>query len=249
MGYKFLIDTNLPIDTKVCHRYDNVGAVLQKFDVATEGTTDLAAIGRKVAAHEPDIALIPLADWHRSLRKGDKHYWGLVIATSKFTGSTDMPSVLVVRRDDPATSLMDLEGATYGYINTSCTSSYFPPALMLNAKGIAFDKFLSMRPVKAWQGQIDAVIDGEVRATMVPEDVWRTTPDNEKKAKVVDRNMGKPALIVARHDLDKTLRAELTEALVRWVPTWDSIFGCYTPFLYADVHHFFHQLDQLPPGT
>ena len=38
-----------------------------------------------------------------------------------------MPSVLVVRKDDPAESLMDLEGATYGYINKSCTSSYFPP--------------------------------------------------------------------------------------------------------------------------
>ena len=120
---------------------------------------------------------------------------------------------------------------------------------MLNAKGIAFEQFLSMQPVKAWQGQIDAVIDGSVRATMVPEDVWRTTPENEQRAKVIDRNAGKPALIVARHDLDATLHAALTTALVRWVPPWSSVFGCYTPFVYADVHHFFHQLDQLPPGT
>lgn len=206
-------------------------------------------IGRSAAAHEPDIALIPLADWHRSLRKGDRHYWGLVIATSKFTGSTDMPSVLVVREDDPARNLMDLEGATYGYINKSCTSSYFPPALMLNARGIVFDDFLDMRPVEAWQGQIDAVIDGEVRATMVSEDVWRSTPGNETKAKVIDRNLGKPALIVARHDLDETLTAALTKALVRWVPPWSSIFGAYVPFHYADVNYFFHQLDQLPRGT
>ena len=249
MGFKFLIDTNLPIDTTTCFDRESVHAVLREFDIEVEGTTDLPLIGQKVAAHDPDIALIPLADWHRSLRKGDRHYWGLVIATSKFTGSTDMPSVLVVRKDDPAESLMDLEGATYGYINKSCTSSYFPPALMLNAKGIAFETFLSMRPVKAWQGQIDAVVEGEVRATMVPEDVWRTTPDNAIKAKVIDRNLGKPALVVARHDLDETLQAALTKALVRWVPPWSSIFGCYTPFHYADVHHFFHQLDQLPPGT
>jgi ABC-type phosphate/phosphonate transport system substrate-binding protein len=36
---------------------------------------------------------------------------------------TDLPSVLVVRKDDSAKSLKDLEGATYGYINKCRTSS------------------------------------------------------------------------------------------------------------------------------
>jgi phosphonate transport system substrate-binding protein len=246
MQYRFLIDTNLPIDTED----DEVSSILREYDVAVEGSTDLPAIGRKVAAHEPDIAFIPSGDYHRSIRKGDRHYRGLVIPTSKFTGVTDLPSVLVVRKDDPAKSLKDLEGATYGYINKSCTSSYFPPAVMLAGEGIQFDRFLAMRPVKAWQGQIDAVVDGEIRSTMVPEDVWRTTSGNAETTKVIDRyDHGKPGMIVARHDLDPKLRAALTEALVAWVPPWSSVYGCFKPFLYVDVHFFFHELDKLPADT
>ena len=246
MTLTFLIDTNLPLDAES----SEIAAVLREFDVRCEGTTDLPLIGRKIRAHEPDVALIPLADWHRSLRKGDRHYRGLAIATSKYTGTTAMPSVLVVRKDDPATGLMDLEGATYGYINKSCTSSYFPPFVMLNKAGIEAERFLEMRPVKAWQGQIDAVLDGEVRCTMVPEDVWRTTASNFETTKLVDRyDDARPALVVARRDLDATLRTALLDAIVQWVPPWSAIYGCYRPFLYADVHHFFHELDQLPADT
>jgi hypothetical protein len=66
MQYRFLIDTNLPIDTED----EEVSSVLQKYDVAVEDSTDLPAIGRKVAAHEPDVAFIPSADYHRSIRRG-----------------------------------------------------------------------------------------------------------------------------------------------------------------------------------
>ncbi len=246
MTYKFLIDTNLPIGTDD----EAVVAVLRKFDVEIEGTTDLPSIGRKIAAHEPDIAYIPSADWNRSLRRGDRYYQGLVIPTSKVSGLTDLPSVLVVRKEDAAESLMDLDGASYGYINKSCTSSYFPPAVMLNERGIQFDRFLSMKPVKGWQGQVDAVISGEVRSTMLPEDVWTTTPANADTTKIIDRyDDGKPAIVVVRHDLEPELRTALTEALVRWVPPWSSVYGCFRPFFYADVHFFFHELEKLPAGT
>jgi hypothetical protein len=40
--------------------------------------------------------------------------------------------------------------------------------------------------VKAWQGQIDAVVDGEIRSTMVPEDVWRTTSGNAAPQTVLE---------------------------------------------------------------
>ena len=246
MAYKFLFDSNLPIDMDDAA----VAAVLREFDVSLEASTDLPTIGGKVAAHEPDLAYIPSADWHRALRKGDGHYRGLVLPTSKFTGLHDLPSVLVVRHDDPAESLMDLEGATYGYINRSCTSSYFPPAVMLAEKNIRFDRFLVMQPVKPWQAQVDAVVSGEVRSTMVPEDVWRTTTTNAETTKIVDRyDHGKPAVIVARHDLDPKLRTGLADALIQWVPPWSSVYGCFKPFFFADVHFFFHELDKLPADT
>ncbi|SDM53672.1 MULTISPECIES: phosphate/phosphite/phosphonate ABC transporter substrate-binding protein [Methylobacterium] len=246
MGYRFLIDTNLPIDTDD----EAVAAVLRGFDVAVDGSTDLPLIGRRVAGHEPDLAYIPSADWQRALRRGDRHYRGFVMPTSKFTGSTDLPSVLVVRKDDPAEGLMDLRGASYGFINSSCTSSYFPPIVMLHAHGIRFADFFDGRPVEAWQGQVDAVTAGEVRATMVPEDVWRTTPGNADTTKVIDRyEDAKPAVIVARRGLDPALLSALTDALVDWVPPWSGVYGCFKPFLYADVHHFFHELGKLPANT
>lgn len=121
---------------------------------------------------------------------------------------------------------------------------------MLNDEGIAFDRFLDMHPVEAWQDQIDAVIAGEVRSTMVPEDVWRTTSANAEATKLIDRyDDAKPAVVVARHGLERELRVALSEALCAWVPPWTSIHGCFEPFLYADVHHFFHELERLPAGT
>ncbi|ETS85949.1 hypothetical protein PFICI_03974 [Pestalotiopsis fici W106-1] len=246
MGCTFLIDSNLPINTED----EKVAKVLRDFNVTYHETTDLPLIGREIRAHKPDIAYIPSADWHRSLRDGDRHYSGLVIPTSKFTGKTDLPSVLVVRRDDPATSLVDLRGASYGYINKSCTSSYFPPIVMLHRKGMCADEFLDMRPVKAWQGQIDAVVDGEVRATMVPEDTWRILGANAETTKIIDRfEEGKPGIVVARCDLDQKLRAELTDALVEWTPSSCSIYSRFKPFQQEDTESLFRQLDQLPPGS
>ena len=48
---------------------------------------------------------------------------------------------------------------------------------------------------------------------------------------------------------DPGLRAALTDALADWVPPWSAGYGRFKPFLYADVHHFFHELDKLPVDT
>jgi phosphonate transport system substrate-binding protein len=241
----FLLDRNLglPADQEPWQSF------LTELGIRTDASTDLVDIDKQVADNSPDIAFIPIADFHRLLATGDKYYHGFVIATSKFTGSVDLPSVLVVGKDDPAKSLEDLEGATYGYINKSCSSSYFPPAIMLQKKGLELDHFLKISQVKAWQGQVDAVIAGEVRATMVPEDVWKTTPDNAKHTKVIDRyDNAKPAMIVARDGIDEEVRKKLLERLIQWSPKWEAVYGPFKPFFLAEVFSFFHDLDALPPG-
>ena len=239
----FLLDSNLGLKTDEIPLID----VLPAYGITVEGSTDLPNIDQRVAAHEPDLAYIPSADFSRLLRKGDRYYVGLAIPTSKFSGLVSLPSVLVVRKDDPATGFDDLKGATYGYINRSCTSSYFPAAVMLAQRGKDFKTFLDMKPVKAWQGQIDAVVGSEVRATMCPEDVWRTTPENNEKTKIIGRyDNAKPALVVVRHDLDEGIRKAVLDAIVAWVPKWDAVYGCFKPFYRADVHSMFHDIDQLP---
>ena len=55
-----------------------------------------------------------------------------------------------------------------------------------------------------------------------------------------------PALVVVRRDLEPAVAAALLEALVTWVPGWSNVHGAFRPFFRADVHRFFHDLDQLP---
>jgi hypothetical protein len=130
-GNLFLLDTNLglAVDQKPWPGF------LAANGIETRSTTDLVRLDAMMAAHEPDIAFMPIADFHRLLAKGDDHYRGLAIATSKFTGTTSLPSVLVVRSDDPADSLAELEGVKYAYINKSCSSSYYSPAILLQQTG------------------------------------------------------------------------------------------------------------------
>ena len=240
----FLLDTNLGLRADEAPWVE----ILPAMGVKAVSTTDLAEFDRSVAAHEPDIAFMPIAEFHRLIAKGDRFYKGLAIATSKFTGTTNLPSVLVVRKDDPASCLDDLQGASYGYINKSCSSSYFAPAILLAKRGRKLDEFLKIQPTAAWQGQIDAVVAKTVRATMVPEDVWKTAPENARHTKVIGRyDEATPAVVVARSDLNQAISRRLLDALVGWEPSWEAVYGAFRPYYYADVQHFFHDLDQLPP--
>jgi ABC-type phosphate/phosphonate transport system substrate-binding protein len=241
----FMLDTNLGLPTDEMPWVE----ILPAMGIKAVSTTDLPKLDKSMEAHEPDVAFMPIADFHRMIGKGDRHYKGFAIATSKFTGTTNLPSVLVVRKDDNASSLDDLEGSTYGYINKSCSSSYFPPFILIERKGKRGDEFFKMQQVPAWQGQIDAVVNKTVRATMVPEDVWKTTPENAQTTKVIGRyDEATAALVVARDGLDEKVAKPLLDALVAWEPKWEAVYGAFRPFYYADVQHFFHDLNKLPPG-
>ena len=151
-GKLFLLDTNLGLSIASPPWPD----VLATHEIATLETTDLGRLDAMMRAHEPHAAFLPIADFHRLLGEGDTHYRGLAIATSKFTGTTSLPSVLVVRADDPAHQLADLRGARCAYINSSCSSSWFSPAILLHAMGETLGGFFEMVPTKPWQGQVDA---------------------------------------------------------------------------------------------
>lgn len=239
---KFILDTNLglPVDR------DPWSTFLRANDIAADSTTDLPRIGRAMDAHEFDLGYVPLADLLRRMARRDRHYRGLAIATSKFTGRVDFPSVLVVRGDDEAKGLDDLAGSKYGYINKSCSSSYFPPAILFHREGRRLDHVLHIEPVPPWQGQVDAVVSGRVRATMCPEDVWRTNPANAKTTKVIGRfDEARAAVVVARRSLDEAVARKLLDALVEWIPEPQSVYGAFRPFYFADVQAYYHDLARL----
>ena len=243
-GLSFLLDSNLGLPTGE----KPWSEILATASVTVEQTNDLVYIDEEIAAHNPDIAYIPTADFHRLFRNGDRYYRGLAIATSKFTGGTALRSLLIVRKDDPANSLDDLYGATYGYINKSCSSSYFPPAILLKRQGKKLNEFLQLTPTNpgpTWQGEIDAVVSKEVRTTMVLEDVWKSLPKNAENTKIIgDYVGGKPPVVVVRQGLDEAICKTLLDALLAWTPIWDTVYG-FKPFYYADVHPFFHDLNEL----
>ena len=221
-------------------------SLLPELGIAAQPSKDLDWIKQMMASHVPDLAYISISDFLRSVARGERHYRGFAIGTSKFTGTTNLPSALVVRRDDPAESFADLEGAKYGYINTSCSSSYFPANIVAAKLGKRLADFMEIVQVKAWQGQIDAVVAGEVRATMTAEDVWKTEPGNAEHTKIIGRyENGKPALIVVRQDLDEEVGKKLLAALVAWMPGWQAVFGAFRPYYYADVQAYYHDLNGL----
>ncbi len=109
----FILDKNLelPVTEKPWQE------ILSAAGIKAEATTDLVHIDHLLASDGPDIAYVPGADFCVMLVKGNRHYRSLPIATSKFSGAPSQRTLLVVRKDDPANSLDDLEGSEYGYMN------------------------------------------------------------------------------------------------------------------------------------
>ncbi|GAA4191916.1 hypothetical protein GCM10022252_32470 [Streptosporangium oxazolinicum] len=239
----FVLDKNLGLPTD----QEPLKGILTAAGVTAEATTDLVAIDERLAGDGPDIAYVPGADFCRLMLQGNQAYLGLVIATSKFTGEPGQRTLLVVRRDDPASGIGDLAGAEYGYMNESCSSSYFPPAILLNKMGERLDEFFTMKEVAGWQERVDAVVSREIRATMILQDVWKMTPRNPENAKVIGEYApSPPAILVVRKELDGRVVSALREHLLLWRPDWRNIYGAFRPYCFADVQTFYHDLGELP---
>lgn len=133
----FLLNRNL--DFPITH--EPWTSLLSETGVSAEETTDIPKMGQLLAQGSPDMAYVPGAGFCVMMRKSNQHYRGLVIATSKFSGQPAQRTLLIVRQDDQANSFDDLEGSTYGYLNRSCSSSFFPPAIMLHEKGKKLETF------------------------------------------------------------------------------------------------------------
>jgi phosphonate transport system substrate-binding protein len=249
MSHKFLMDSNLGLRPDEQPWHD----LFAQAGIEPISTSDLERADKIFADHVPGIAFLPSADVHRLFGRGDHYYQGLAESTSKFTGEPTMKVLLVVKKDDPATSLDDLAGAKLGYINRSCSSTYFPPAILLNRKGLKLDDYFELTRIPVgytWQELNDAVVSGMVRASMVLEDVWKTFPRNAGNTKIIGEYPGsKGALVVVRDGFDQDIRATLLDAFLNFQPPWDSIYGAYKPYYLADMLSWFHDLDQLPPGT
>jgi ABC-type phosphate/phosphonate transport system substrate-binding protein len=239
-GTSFVLDGNLGLPV---HEPD-WAALLDRLGITTESSSDLVAIDRQVADHSADLAFIPAADYHGF--RADPYYAGLAMATSARSGLPVQSSVLVVAAEDPARTVNDLLGASLGYVNASCSSSYFAPALLAARHGRRLTGQFTLVLTPPWQAQIDAVLDGSARATMVLEDVWAAIPANADRTRIVDRVDGlAPPVVLARADLDAAVREPLLAELLAWRPRPGATYGPFVPFDAAAVTPFFALLDGL----
>ena len=224
-------------------------SILSTAGIQVEVTSDLARMDQTLTVGGPAVAYVAGASFCLMLRRNNPHYRGLVIATSKFTGEASQRTLLIVRKDDPAASIDDLQGSDYAYLNRSCSSSFFPPAILLKRKGKQIDSFFNLKQVAGWQARIDAVVAKTVRTTMVLEDVWKMTPGNNEVAKIIgEYSPCVPAVLIVRKDFDANIVNTLRENLLSYIPDWDNVYGAFRPFYFADVQNFCHQLTLLSDG-
>ena len=158
----------------------------------------------------------------------------------------------MVKRSNPATSWQQLKGAKLGCINTYCTTSYFSPSILLARDGLSLNDFFEAFAVAPWQGQIDAVVDGQIDATMVYEDVWLARPSNAAETRVIARLDDLPTpTVIALTGLDAAFTSKLTAALVAYEPK-PAPGMLYTGFAsYQDMRmrRFFAELEKVPGLT
>ena len=241
-----LLDVNLGLPAE----QGRIGEVLKSANVKVTSTADLDSLGKAVHSHETDFAYVPSGMYHRVFAHGDRHYKAITSSTSKFTSTVTMTSLLIVRKDDPATSIDDLGGAKYGYINKDCSSTYYPAEILLQRQGRSLSSFLDIQPVNpgsTWEGVVNAVTSGTVRASMILEDVWKTFPQNAADTKVIGSyHHSKGPVMLVPAAMDPEIRQAFLEALLEYAPPWEAVYGGFKPYYHADMVPWFHDLDSLP---
>ena len=210
-------------------------------------TSNLDALTAALLDHRYDFSYLPSANCF--FLRNDRSWRGLASALSPRTKAPAQSSVFVVKRSNPATSWQQLKGAKLGYINTYCTTSYFSPSILLARDGLALNDFFDAFAVAPWQGQIDAVVDGQIDATMVYEDVWLARPSNAAETRVIARLDDLPTPpVIALTGLDAAFTSKLTAALMAYEPK-PAPGMLYTGFAsYQDMRmrRFFAELEKVP---
>jgi ABC-type phosphate/phosphonate transport system substrate-binding protein len=212
---------------------------------AIESYTDLDALTARLLRHDLDVSYLPAANCF--FLRGDKGYRGLASARAACSDAPYQSSVLIVAMSSPAADWHALQGARLGYINTYCTTSYFAPAILLARAGLSLDAFFRAVPVAPWQGQIDAVIAGEIDATMVYEEVWLARRDNAERTRVIARLDDLPTPVFIGRP-DEAFVSRLEERLIAFGgrATCGALYAGFSSYQAERMERFFAELARLP---
>lgn len=241
---KGLFDINLDFPLEDRHWHDFFAAA----SCTIASTADLDMLTDELRQRRADFSYLPSANVF--FLRNDSAWRGLASARSARSSLPYQNSVLVVRTSNPASRWQDLRGARLGYINTYCTTSYFAPAILLAHEGQTLTSFFRAGPVAAWQGQIDAVVDGSIDATMVYEDVWLARADNAARTKIIGRIDGLPTpCFIVRAD-SGVFAPKLKAALLAAPPPGGSpLYVGFSDYQDARMQNFFAAIETIPPSV
>jgi phosphonate transport system substrate-binding protein len=202
---------------------------------------DMAALTGDLRQRVFAFAYLPAANYF--YLRDDPSYEPVASALGAANQAPRFSSLLVVARSRGITTLDQLRGGRLGYAHRYCTSSYFAPALVLLENHDALgDFFAALIQVRPYQGQIDAVVAGQVDATMVQEEVWLQAPANAEATRVIARRDDLPApLVIVGAKLGGELKRDLRQLLFSHRPTNapTTLFSGFVPYQRQQVEEFF----------
>jgi phosphonate transport system substrate-binding protein len=202
---------------------------------------DMAELTEALTGSVQTVSYLPAANYFYV--RDNRSYEPVASALYAAEDTANLTSVLVVRFSSAATELEHLRGGRLGYAHPYCTTSYFAPALLLHERGDSiadfFDRIVVVPP---YEGQIDAVVDGRIDATMVQEDVWRKTPDNARTTRVIARKDHLPTpLVIVDANADPGLKRDLGRVVLSHRPpiTPETLFSGFVSYQRRQVEGFF----------
>lgn len=241
MRYKmiFAVDKNLGlvIDDPRWQQF------FKKYDIQISPYTDINKMIEDLNKNTTSLAYLPTAAYY-FMRTNDFYS---PIANALFTANqtTKIGSLLIVNKKSGVDELSQLKNKRYGCINKFCTSSYFAPAFLLWDNHYSIYNFFSeIKEVGAWQLQIDAVINGEIDATMVQEDVWYKLPGNAAQTKIIAKIDKLPsALLICSNAISEVMKYEFKDLLFSYKTNPNTLFDGFVPFKATEVRQFFEKAE------
>ncbi len=143
-----------------------------------------------------------------------------IIVTPQIAGSTTYSSYIIVPSSSKATSLLDLQGKSFAYMDPLSYSGRIAPQVMLKRKGYQPDSFFKQTIFTyGHEKSIRAVAEGIVDGAAVDSLIYDLTMARDAsilgKVKVIDQSeaMGNPPVVVS-HKTDPDLIAALKNVLL-----------------------------------
>ena len=141
-----------------------------------------------------------------------------IIAQSIISGSAFYTGVIIVRKDSGITSLADLKGKRFAFVDPKSASGYVYPRAMLIEKGVNPDAFFASTAFAGTHDKvIRAVLAGDADAGAIFEDALRIEQGKGQPTELLTVVASTEPIphdaIAVRADLDPELTAKIQKAL------------------------------------